>query len=292
MEAAMTGLSRESMGLIAAARPHYHVNASDQARIRRKLMQRIGLGAVAGSLVTAGTASARAAQTSLHLTSQLSLWAWAPTAAKVLGMLVLAGATTVGGVALWRGQNSVSITTETAQAGLAVQGASSAAVGPESVVLAASEVPPVDEAEPESFADPGQSAARRRASARTPALVGLPQGTRQHDGARKSSLPAAGTDRRLMLQANAIRASRAALQRGDAPGSLEALDRAIPLGTGGELEQEALYVRVNASCLQGKVGQARRYARTFLARFSSSPLAAKIRSSCAFSAQSGTQDEP
>ena len=82
-------------------------------------------------------------------------------------------------------------------------------------------------------------------------------------------------------QVAAIRESRAALRRGDAPSALAALDR-VATGEQGPLEQEAMLARVSALCLKGDVATARRIADDFIARFSDSLLVAKLRATCAF----------
>ncbi len=125
-----------------------------------------------------------------------------------------------------------------------------------------------------------------------PAPVRDPAVAAKHDP-RSSNSPSMANDSQpatvaspvddgLASQVAAIREARAAIRRGDGVSALAAIDRGLPQGKTGPLEQEATLVRVSALCLQGDTAAARRTAEQFLARFPNSLLASRIRSSCAF----------
>ena len=90
----MTELSRESRALLALARHRDGLSAADKDRIRNKLTRRLGAGLALGSAVTASATVAQAART----TALATVATWLPSAAKVLGIVAIAGGVTVGAV--------------------------------------------------------------------------------------------------------------------------------------------------------------------------------------------------
>lgn len=271
----MTDLSRESRALLAAARHRDGMSAADKDRVRNKLTRRIGAGLALGSAVTASATVAEAARAGALAT----VATWLPAAAKVLGIVAVAGGVTVGAVRVAHHR--------AAPAPAAVNQAP--ANSPASRELAkpnlAREVPQlVASAQSESAVQPIEPIA--------PAVHEVPavkRETRASNTAATGNEPALQgevkpVDDGLSRQVAAIREARAAIRRGDGTTALSALDRGLPPGQSGPLEQEAILARVSALCLLGDVATARRTAEQFLARFPDSLLAPRIRNSCAFGA--------
>jgi Protein of unknown function (DUF2379) len=84
----------------------------------------------------------------------------------------------------------------------------------------------------------------------------------------------------LAQEVELLRGADAALKTGDGARTLallDELDKAVP---GGNLRPERAAERVFALCMAGKIEQAQRQARAFLAIDPSGPLAARVRASC------------
>lgn len=296
----MSRLSRESRELLAASRHVDRMSERDKARIRGKLIQRVGTSVSIGVAVGTGVSFAKAA----HSSVLLSLAAWIPASPKLLGAIALIGAATVGAVvvstpsqftrSVARIPPQSSVARQTRQEFVVPQGASIAFARPTQVPQeleskTSSEAPMQDfrgaatlERKAPSVNAPGQTTRTGRSS--TPALP-TPPTRRSADqvGPTVESPAASALDvDGLRGQVLAIRASRDALRRGDASAALAALERGHPEGTHGALEQEALATRVSAYCLSNDLAQARRAANEFLRRFSDSLLTPGIRNSCAF----------
>jgi hypothetical protein len=270
MEVAMNDLSRESRALIAAARHRDGLSVADKDRIRNKLTGRLGAGLALGSAVTAGATAAEAART----TALAAASAWLPGAAKVLGVVAIAGGVTVGAVHATR-HRAVTVSAVHANAPAARAPAPPTQAKPAPVEALQ---PPVAEAHPEPT--PVELAPAREA----PAVKRESHGSAAPSPASEAEANPKPTDDGLSGQIIAIREARAAIRRGDGAAALAALDKGLPQGQGGALEPEATLARVSALCLQGDVAGAKRIGEGFLARFPDSLLAARIRSSCAFGA--------
>ena len=271
----MNELSRESRALLAAARHRDGLSAADKDRIRNKLTRRLGAGLALGSAVTASATVAEAART----TALATVATWLPAAAKVLGIVAIAGGVTVGAVRVshHRAQPTAAVVVPARDNGAReISKPNIARELPQSMGTE----PPEN---PIQAAEPGP----------TPAPV-RELSTTKHEahGANAASAPnepapevvATPVDDGLSSQVAAIREARAAIRRGDGMTALSALDKGLQQGQGGPLEQEAILARVSALCLLGDITTARRTAEQFLARFPDSLLASRIRNSCAFSA--------
>jgi hypothetical protein len=276
METAMNALSRESRALLTAARQSERLSAADKDRIRGKLSRRIGAGLALGSAVTASATVAEAA----HTTALATVAAWLPGVAKVVGIVAIAGGATVGVV---RVSQPVSHPVLEAASSLpSLPRATPASLEKATAVIARELPAPVASAAP---AIDAQNAAPSGEA--TPAPVRAVSAPAKHDSLGSDTSPAvavaAPADDGLTNQVAAIREARAAIRRGDGRAALTAIDRGMPGGQAGPLEQEAVSARVAALCLLGDIAAARRTAEQFLVRFPASPLASGIRNSCAFS---------
>jgi hypothetical protein len=278
MEVAMNGLSRESQALLAAARHRDGLSAADKDRVRNKITRRLGAGLALGSAVTASATVAEAA----HTTVVATVAAWLPGAAKVLSVVAIAGGVTVGAVRVsqhgaQKAAVAMSAPPSNSMGSAVLSKQNMAREMPQAVSTSQTESPDQVSEPAASPASGRELPALRRESrvSNTSALTNEP-----------APLPVAKpTDDGLSSQIAAIREARAALRRGDGRTAIAALDRGLPLGQGGPLEQEAIVARVSALCLLGDVSTARRTAEQFLTRFPDSLLAPRIRNSCAYGAR-------
>jgi hypothetical protein len=86
---------------------------------------------------------------------------------------------------------------------------------------------------------------------------------------------------RLARETAALRAANEALRSGAAARSLSLLDAFAKEFPGGVLTEEALATRVSALCALGRVSEARAVGTRFVQRYPRSPVAARVRGSCA-----------
>jgi hypothetical protein len=310
MEVAMNRLSRESQALLAATRHRDGLSAADKDRVRDKLNRRLGAGLALGSAVTASATVAEAAHTTLVAT----VAAWLPGAAKVLGVVAIASGVTVGAVrvsqhgaqesaitataAPLKSISKPSIARELPQAAPISQGdrldrASEPVTSPASIrrlpaikrdsyVSTASSVTNEPASQPAAKSTDDELS-NQIAAIREPAAPSVDDGLSSQIAAiREPAAPS--VDDGLSSQIAAIREARAAIRRGDGRAALAALDKGLPPGQGGPLEQEAVFARVSALCLLGDVSSAKRTADQFLARFPDSLLVPRLRNSCAYGA--------
>lgn len=270
----MNQLSRESRALLAEARHRDGLSTADKDRIRGKITRRLGAGLALGSAVTASATVAEAA----HTTVMATVASWLPAAAKVLGVVALAGGVTVGVVRVSHpAAHPSAVVVPAAQNAASVQGESAARPVAPVIQPVATPEDPAEEIKPEAVQaplvrEPASSAKREPRNPNTPLTTTDSQPV-------SNAVP---VDDGLSSQVAAIREARAAIRRGDGRAALAAIDRGLPQGQAGPLEQEATLARVSALCLLGDVATARRTAEQFLARFPGSLLASRIRSSCAF----------
>ncbi|HEY5961378.1 MAG TPA: hypothetical protein VIV60_32695 [Polyangiaceae bacterium] len=319
----MTDLTRDAKALILASRLHYHIGVCDKARIRRKLTHRLSATGAAGTLITTAVMSAEAARATVPVAfwgwapssvKALAMFVFvgATTASGVSLWRASGSSTPVVRVvdATKRGRAGSS---EPRQNGTArnLPPNNAAELHPitaqgEAVMNASTDNAPISNVPVSEAPRAGSSATATNAprdAASAPAAATHPRNesvaplnARSRPVAASASSrtaqrpsPSIGVldgdaDVRLMGQANAIRDCRAALQRGDAHGALVTLDRWLPSGKGGELEQESLYLRVSAYCQLHERARARQFADAFLSRFSGSLLDVRVRRSCAFEA--------
>jgi hypothetical protein len=278
MEAAMNALSRESRALLSAARQRDGLSAADKDRIRSKLTRRLGAGLALGSVVTASATVAEAA----HSTVLATVATWLPGVAKVLGIVAITGGVTVGVVRVAHPPAHPVNTSVPALRNPAPAPRENSTPG---VLRDLSQ--PTAAALPENAS---QETTPRAPEQRT-SVHDLPATVKRDPGNSnatsmafdsRTATAALSVDDGLASQVAAIREARAAIRRGDGRAALAAIDQGLAAGQSSPLEQEATLARVSALCLLGDIAAARRTAEQFLARFPASPLAPRIRSSCAF----------
>jgi hypothetical protein len=104
---------------------------------------------------------------------------------------------------------------------------------------------------------------------------------------RVAQLPATGHSTRaqpsadLEAEMGLLTSSQAAIQRGDYSAALAKLDEHQKAFPAGVLSEERTAARIVALCGAGRQAEARSLAAAFLARHPSSPLAPRVRGSCA-----------
>lgn len=117
-----------------------------------------------------------------------------------------------------------------------------------------------------------------------PHVVEAPVIKRERSGSASSSAqPSASVlePGKLARETAALRAANEALRGGAAARSLTLLDAFSKEFPGGVLTEEALATRVAALCALGRVDEARTVGTRFVQRYPRSPVAARVRGSCA-----------
>jgi hypothetical protein len=106
---------------------------------------------------------------------------------------------------------------------------------------------------------------------------------RERAVAPATSQPTVATDEpgRLARETAALRAANEALRGGAPARALTLLDAFARDFPGGVLTEEALATRVSALCSLGRVAEARSLGTRFVKRYPRSPVAARVRGSCA-----------
>jgi hypothetical protein len=280
MEAAMKELSRETRALLDAARCSEHLSTAGKARIRSKLSQRIGAGLALGTALSATVTVAEAA----HTGTLATLAAWLPTAAKVVSVIAITGAVSVGVVKATR-TSAPTVASSAPVAAAQLKRAPRAANLAENSDLALSPAPDAPAAASAGTAA-SETAVNARSFARSRRSVSGAASTNEAAPQNQSSPAAVApaepvTVDRLSHQVAAIRAARAAIRDGDAHAALLTLDREMPQGQAGALAPEAALARVTAYCRLGQTEAARRTAESFLRQYPESPLVARMQESCA-----------
>ncbi|GEM_PF-1484965 len=273
----MKELTRESRALLALARRSEHLTPAVKARIYHKLSQRLGAAAGVGGALTAAAAVAKATQVGAGTIAV----AWLPVAAKVLGVVALTGAVSVGVVKVTRTSTSkppASVSVAAGSVAWPVNALAARQVPAASVTAQASGLPgsAVAAAATAPVAISPVSAKRSTSAALvTEERRGAARSTDEHRMPVQREVPDG-----LASQVAAIRAARAALRDGNPRAALAVLDRTMPDGHPGALAPEAALARVAAYCRLGQGGAARRTAERFLSQNPTSPLASRLRESC------------
>jgi hypothetical protein len=283
MEDAMTQLNRIARDIVVLGRQGDGLAAPDKARLRAKLVRRLGAGMAAGSLVSSGALVAEASRSTwfLKLVAESSL------SVKVVGISALLVSTGAGIVGV--SKLTLQHRTEPRQASAAQQhqrpdtarapnnDARDAVITaePEPQSTPQSTLPPnatpPEGASPTSAASRSESRAVQADPTTSKALAGDDTDTRT---------PTAVQD--LNRQVEAIRQARSAIREGDGNAALGAIDEGVPPGQSSPLEEESTYSRILALCQVGRVTEARQQAELFLRRFPASPLSVRVRNSCGF----------
>jgi hypothetical protein len=275
----MNQLSRESRALLAAARHGELTSEADRVRIRGKLSRRLAAGLAMGTAVTASATAAEAA----HSGVLAAVAAWLPGAAKVIGVVAVTGAVGVGVVQVARNSADSPKAPATAVSSSLQPRVARPAAG------VAAAAPAVDAPEP-----PAQVSKQQQESAAvvTPAIAAKPATRSAMPPAPAAEAPVSADAPSLQgdslgSQVSAIREARAAIRRGDPQAAMAAIDQQFPEGQASPLEPEATLARISALCRLGNAAAARRVAEQFLARFPESPLAERMRGSCAYVSVTG-----
>jgi len=269
----MKDLSRESRALLAEVRRVEHLNPTDKARIHTQLTRRIGAGLALGTALTASATVAEAA----HSGALAAVVAWLPAAAKLVSVVALTGAVSVGVVKVAH----IASPSVTASAPAAISVVPSAMPGAQVGLLPARAIAtaaPVDitAAQSEQNAEPGLP---QRLVVPNKRLSAAPPPVAPAAPAQGAEVPPLAGDH-LVNQVAAIRRARAAIRQGDARAAIVALDREFPEGQAGALAPEAALARVGAYCRLGQVQAARHTVDRFSLQFPDSPLIARMRDSC------------
>ena len=274
----MNQLSRESRALLAAARHGELTSEADRVRIRGKLSRRLAAGLAMGTAVTASATAAEAAHTGVLAT----VAAWLPGAVKVIGVVAVTGAVSVGVVQVVR---------TSADSPKAPATVVSSSLQPRLARPAAGAVAAVDAPETPSQVsglqqEPAPVVQQTPAITAKPAMRGALPPAPVADAPVSDDVPNSPGDN-LGSQVSAIREARAAIRRGDPQAAIAAIDQQFPEGQASPLEPEATLARISALCRLGNAAAARRVAEQFLARFPESPLAERMRGSCAYVSVTG-----
>jgi hypothetical protein len=261
MEAAMKRLGPEAERLLRAGN-HFDPPRDARARVRRAVAVRV---AGAAAIVTAATAEKAAAST--------------PALTKFLLGLAMTGAVVGGGVGVARytGAGPKPPVVEQASVSRGILHAVAAprvAPAPSGAMSVATPLDPVA-ATPIASAIParqdGGFVGRRAVSSVSDKRAEVAPVERESPIVPPPSLAA---------EAATLRKAHVARMSGDPAGALSWLEvyaRAWPLGA---MRDEASVERALALCALGRVDEARAVARGFLAAAPTSPLAARLRSSC------------
>jgi len=275
----MSKLSPEARALFDAVSDGDGPSNDDRARVRAKLAVRLGAGVAVGTAVGTTVASGSAV-------AGAKLGVFGGLAMKLLAVAVLAGG--IGGAtyAATRDpalvahggvvQRSVSVTEQVLLDRANEQ--REAAVTP-------AEVEPLAPAEKAPDPEPPS---RPRAA---PASAESPESAAPHAGlataSSPSSTPAPGgaaspaAKDSLSEETALLGEAQAALRQGQGEAALRALDRHSERFRAGALREEEQATRILVLCQLGRVDEARAAAARFLRDAPRSPMAARVRASCA-----------
>jgi hypothetical protein len=256
----MTKLSRDARDLIEAARAGESTladaRAGARARVRARVLARVGAGVAIGSATALGTSST-AAKTAL-------------SAGLLFKCVAAVGIASVVAVVA----SFASTPTRPARAPLVTMGAPAplVAMGAPAPLVAmgapAPKPPAPAERAPELVVEPVTVTAPR-----PPAVTATPV-------PRGQALPAA-PDSSLEAETALLEKAQAELRAGHPDRALAALDEHDAEFKGGVLHEERRAGRILALCAAGRTGEATAEAARFLAESPRSPMAERVRSSCA-----------
>ena len=249
-------LDAEARDLLLLARDARTPSAEDKARIERRLA--LALGASAAAAVSASAAPAAASTSLAAKAGSAALLKWTLLSCAV----ITAGA--AGYVLL---------------SPAPVPQHAAAAVKARTAVPAAEPIPaPVPDSDSDSVSGSGSDSVSGSGSVSGSVPKASAEPTR---AARHAAHPRTNSEAALRDELELLHAAQAAWRAGDAPRALTLTaehERRHPHSALG-LERDAL--RVLALCDAGKPQEAKRLARSWLARAPSSPLRASIEASCA-----------
>lgn len=285
----MNDLSDDAKALFDAARQAQEPTARDRELVRTAVLLRIG-----GAAATLGVAKAGAAAT-------LGQGAVLASGSKMLlALKVVVGLTVAGGIGTFA-YHSLAPDTGALQAQPHSRGAIDSATRSTPALASVFPPEPSRDADPEVQA-PGSTATSAKLHAaetkptpprppprletpRPPSIAAAEPG---HRSAPAGDMPGTGTfpevpakTSDLSLEARALSLVQRAVREGRSSEALALLDQQERDFPHGELRQERVAARVVALCAAGRAGEARALAAGFLARAPRSPLAARMRTTCA-----------
>ncbi|HEY2408626.1 MAG TPA: hypothetical protein VGI10_21620 [Polyangiaceae bacterium] len=294
----MTDLSDEARALFDAARPAHEPSDVDQRRVFRAVLQTSALAAstlgASASAAAVGGASAAAGGTAASTATATGLG----LGAKLLFGGILVGSASVGLYHVARpSQASASAVSALSVAAAAPRvndatrpATPPAPLAPESdpaLAVVASAPSRVDDAP--AALDPGRLAATPTARDATPltarrdepAAAETPLVAKSAIAAFPTDQPASSSASALTEEARALANVQRALREGNGNQALALLDAQDVKFHAGELGPERAAARIVALCAVGRVAEARSAGARFLAASPHSPLAARVRATCA-----------
>lgn len=274
----MSDIGPEGRAVLDGGRDGDDPGPADRARIRAAVMRSIAVGTALGAASATTEAAAGVARAGLLASG------W-----KVVAGLVVMGAVGAGLVVSRERPPAPSAARAAGPAlpaGLAPTAGPALPVGavaspPVNEPPAASAVPPPAAAAPRASVEPVRSAAAPRPTSVAPPPVAVeppPVGEPPPTLPAPPAAPPAPPDT-LAAEATRLREAHGALQGGDAARALALLDEQGAAGA--QLREERAAARVLALCQLGKVDEARAAAARFLQESPRSPLADRVRASCA-----------
>ncbi len=255
----MTQVEARARPLIAAAKQAYGATASDRARVRLALAARLAATEPPNVPARQGGGTARRAAT-------------ASLGVRVVGLVLLLGA----GEAYLRAGGRAPVgeaatVPQVASVGLTAPGSDTS-----DETLAATPEPAVGEP---SASPPSQALSHPTASAPRPGGLGVSPKDTRLGGAPKEPADDPST---LADELAALREATVALRDNDPQLSLARLDALAARHPQGLLRGERMVGQVLSLCALGRTQQARALADRFLREALGSPLAPRVRESCAF----------
>jgi len=246
----VSDLSDDARTLIAATRHGDDPRPTDEDRVHRALMLRIGVGAVAGAAAVSLGSDAIAAGLAKAGWSSLV----GSTAIKLMAVLAVGGSVTAGGYMAMR------------QLSPRAESAAPSESADLSVPVVVAPQPPAGESTPSVAADD------------LPVVEG-------DSTAAPESAPTAAVSHKpsnLRAEVAAVGSANRSLRDGNAEEALRILDGNAGLLQDGTLREEAAVSRVLALCQLGRSAEATAEAKRFIRAYPRSPLMARVRASCAF----------
>lgn len=286
----MSDLTPEDEALLRRARQGGLAAPSDQARVKRKLFGRLGIGIGVGTSALSASSGASA--------GIAGGGAAATGGALAFGGKIVAGVLIVGGVGVFawalaprsnKAQNTASRQTPslaTPSSRLSVLGsAKKGTQAPRRVasaaLAAAAARPPTPHATPHAIRRAARESATGLAPKRAPANPApLANASSGAVIARTTATPLPAGPDTVEAEAALLRKADAARKAGHAARALVLLDQHRARFPEGVLSEECEAERVVVLCALGRTNEARTTARRFLHSYPHSPLAVRIRASC------------
>ena len=267
----MSDMTPDDEALLRRARAGLEPTGADQARVREKVFAQIGLG-------VGGATSALSASTGAKAGASLVAGSTMATAAKVFGGLLIVGGLVGAGAVVVRELHAGG--TATSSPPPVSSGLPGAPPPVAATVLAPpSSEPPVPpmivHAAPRVLYAPAPAVSTATTAAPTEVPPTASAATTE---ARTPTLSGPAT---VAAEAKLLREADGALRAGDPTRALALLNEHAASFPQGVLVEERNAERIVALCALGQKAQAREAASAFLRDHGASPLAARVRASCA-----------